>query len=281
VSTASSSESLALIAGSTQLPCVVAAEAQAQGRTVIAIAIEGITEPAIGDVVDQVHWLEWGDVSGFLGLLGKFRSEGITQAVMAGKVEQTRIYDVDAPEGLKSILASVPIRHTDSLINAVVKLLSGAGIELLKSTDFLQHHIVNEGTLTRRVPDDREKEDIAHGWTVAKQLGALDIGQSVVVKDRAVVAVEAMEGTDECLLRARVLAGDGAVLVKVGKPGQDLRFDVPVVGASTISAMVTSGVSALCIEANLAVLLDAQQFCQEADSAGIAVVARKQDEVCE
>ena len=281
MSTASSSELLALIAGSTQLPCVVAAEAQAQGRTVIAIAIEGITEPAIGDVVDQVHWLEWGDVSGFLGLLGKFRSEGITQAVMAGKVEQTRIYDVDAPEGLKSILASVPIRHTDSLINAVVKLLSGAGIELLKSTDFLQHHIVNEGTLTRRAPDDREKEDIAHGWTVAKQLGALDIGQSVVVKDRAVVAVEAMEGTDECLLRARVLAGDGAVLVKVGKPGQDLRFDVPVVGASTVSAMVASGVSALCIEANLAVLLDAQQFCQEADSAGIAVVARKQDEVCE
>ena len=281
MSTASSSESLALIAGSTQLPCVVAAEAQAQGRTVIAIAIEGITEPAIGDVVDQVHWLEWGDVSGFLGLLGKFRAGGITQAVMAGKVEQTRIYDVDAPEGLKSILASVPIRHTDSLINAVVKLLSGAGIELLKSTDFLQHHIVNEGTLTRRALDDREKEDIAHGWTVAKQLGALDIGQSVVVKDRAVVAVEAMEGTDECLLRARVLAGDGAVLVKVGKPGQDLRFDVPVVGASTISAMVASGVSALCIEANLAVLLDAQQFCQEADSAGIAVVARKQDEVCE
>ena len=281
MSTASSSESLALIAGSTQLPCVVAAEAQAQGRTVIAIAIEGITEPAIGDVVDQVHWLEWGDVSGFLGLLGKFRSEGITQAVMAGKVEQTRIYDVDAPEGLKSILASVPIRHTDSLINAVVKLLSGAGIELLKSTDFLQHHIVNEGTLTRRALDDREKEDIAHGWTVAKQLGALDIGQSVVVKDRAVVAVEAMEGTDECLLRARVLAGDGAVLVKVGEPGQDLRFDVPVVGASTISARVASGVSALCIEANLAVLLDAQQFCQEADSADIAVVARKQDEVCE
>ena len=281
MSTASSSESLALIAGSTQLPCVVAAEAQAQGRRVIAIAIEGITESSIGDVVDQVHWLEWGDVSGFLGLLGKFRSEGITQAVMAGKVEQTRIYDVDAPEGLKSILASVPIRHTDSLINAVVKLLSGAGIELLKSTDFLQHHIVNEGTLTRRAPDEREKEDIAHGWTVAKQLGALDIGQSVVVKDRAVVAVEAMEGTDECLLRAHGLAGDGAVLVKVGKPGQDLRFDVPVVGASTVSAMVASGVSALCIEANLAVLLDAQQFCQEADSADIAVVARKQDEVCE
>jgi hypothetical protein len=179
------------------------------------------------------------------------------------------------------MLASVPIRHTDALINAVVNLLSGAGIELLKSTDFLQNHIVNKGTLTRRAPDDREKEDIAHGWTVAKELGALDIGQSVVVKDRAVVAVEAMEGTDECLLRARGLAGDGAVLVKVGKPGQDLRFDVPVVGASTISSMVANGVSALCIEANLTVLLDAQKFCREADSAGIAVVAREQGEVCE
>ncbi len=281
MSTASSSESLALIAGSTQMPRVVAAEAQAQGLKVIAIAIEGVTEPAIGEVVDQVHWLEWGDVSGFLGLLGKFRSGGITQAVMAGKVEQTRIYDADAPESLKSMLASVPIRHTDALINAVVNLLSGAGIELLKSTDFLQNHIVNKGTLTRRAPDDREKEDIAHGWTVAKELGALDIGQSVVVKDRAVVAVEAMEGTDECLLRARGLAGDGAVLVKVGKPGQDLRFDVPVVGASTISSMVANGVSALCIEANLTVLLDAQKFCREADSAGIAVVAREQGEVCE
>ena len=281
MSTASSSESLALIAGSTQMPRVVAAEAQAQGLKVIAIAIEGVTDPAIGEVVDQVHWLEWGDVSGFLGLLGKFRSGGITQAVMAGKVEQTRIYDADAPESLKSMLASVPIRHTDALINAVVNLLSGAGIELLKSTDFLQNHIVNKGTLTRRAPDDREKEDIAHGWTVAKELGALDIGQSVVVKDRAVVAVEAMEGTDECLLRARGLAGDGAVLVKVGKPGQDLRFDVPVVGASTISSMVANGVSALCIEANLTVLLDAQKFCRDADSAGVAVVAREQGEVCE
>ena len=119
------------------------------------------------------------------------------------------------------------------------------------------------------------------GWTVAKELGALDIGQSVVVKDRAVVAVEAMEGTDECLLRARDLAGDGSVLVKVGKPGQDLRFDVPVVGASTISAMFANGMSALCVEADLTVLLDAQVFRQEADSAGISVVARKQDKVCE
>ena len=265
-----------MIAGSTQMPCVVAGEARSQGRVVSALAILGVTDPAIEDVADQVYWLEWGDVSGFLSVLAKFRSDGITQAVMAGKVEQKRIYDKDAAEGLKGLLASVPVRHTDSLISAVVNLMSGAGIELLKSTDFLQSHIVHEGTLTDRGPDERENGDISHGWLIAKQLGALDIGQSVVVKDRAVVAIEAMEGTDECLRRAGHLAGGGTVLVKVGKPDQDLRFDVPVVGASTIGAMAAAGVSALCIEADLTVLFDAQQFRREADSAGIAVVARKQ-----
>ncbi len=257
------------------MPCVVAEEARSRGRVVIAIAIQGITEPAIDDVADQVHWLEWGDISGFLGLLAKFRSEGIREAVMAGKVEQQRIYD-EAAEGLEGVLASVPVRHTDSLIQAVVNLMSGAGIELLDSTDFLQQHIVRQGTLTRRSPDDRESEDIAHGWAVAKQLGALDIGQSVVIKHRAVVAIEAMEGTDECLRRAAALAGEGTVLVKVGKPDQDLRFDVPVVGASTIETMAEVGASALCVEADLTVLFDAEQFRGAADAAGIAVVARKQ-----
>ncbi|MCH7825070.1 MAG: UDP-2,3-diacylglucosamine diphosphatase LpxI [Acidobacteria bacterium] len=275
MSTESSSEPLALIAGSTQMPCVVAEEARSRGRVVIAIAIQGITEPAIDDVADRVHWLEWGDINGFLGLLGKLRSEGIREAVMAGKVEQQRIYDDDAAEGLEGVLASMPVRHTDSLIQAVVNLISGAGIELLDSTDFLQQHIVREGTLTRRSPDDRESEDISHGWTVAKQLGALDIGQSVVIKHRAVVAIEAMEGTDECLRRAGALAGAGTVLVKVGKPDQDLRFDVPVVGASTIETMAEVGASALCVEADLTVLFDAEQFRSDADAAGIAVVARK------
>ncbi len=265
-----------MIAGSTQMPCVVAEEARSRGRLVIAIAIKGVTEPAIDDVADQVHWLEWGDISGFLGLLAKFRSEGIREAVMAGKVEQQRIYDDDAAEGLEGLLASVPVRHTDSLIQAVVNLMSGAGIELLDSTVFLQQHSVREGTLTRRSPDDRESEDIAHGWAVAKQLGALDIGQSVVIKHRAVVAIEAMEGTDECLRRAGALAGEGTVLVKVGKPDQDLRFDVPVVGASTIETMAAVGASALCVEADLTVLFDAEQFRGDADAAGIAVVARKQ-----
>ena len=276
MNTESSSEPLALIAGSTQMPCVVADEARAQGRTVTAIAIRGVTEPAIEDAVDHVHWLEWGDISGFLGLLSRFGADGIREAVMAGKVEQQRIYDDSAADGLQGVLASVPVRHTDSLIHAVVNLMSGAGIELLNSTDFLHGYLVRQGTLTRRSPDDRENEDILHGWAIAKQLGALDIGQSVVIKHRAVVALEAMEGTDECLRRAGGLAGEGTVLVKVGKPDQDLRFDVPVIGASTIATMTEIGASALCVEADVTVLFDAEQFRADADAAGIAVVARKQ-----
>lgn len=246
------------------------------GRPVVCVAIRGVTEPRLEGLVERIHWLEWGDVSGFLGLLNKFRGEGITQAVMAGKVEQQSIYQADNAE-MKGLLSAVPVRHTDSLIQAVVNLMAGAGIELLNSTDFLQPHIVRRGTLTARGADDRERDDIAHGWKIAKQLGALDIGQSVVVKSRAVVAVEAMEGTDECLRRAGALAGAGTVLVKVGKPEQDLRFDVPVIGAETIAAMIEAQASALCVEADLTVLFDAAEFCAQADAADIAVVARRQE----
>ncbi len=246
------------------------------GRSVIAVGIRGVTESRLEALVDHVHWLEWGDVGGFLSLLNKFRDDGIKQAVMAGKVEQQSIYKAGDNAQMKGLLSAVPVRHTDSLIQAVVNIMAGAGIELMNCTDFLQPHIVRRGILTSRGPDDRERDDIAHGWKVAKQLGALDIGQSVVVKDRAVVAIEAMEGTDACLKRAGDLAGAGTVLVKVGKPEQDLRFDVPVIGAETIATMVEAGASALCVEADLTVLFDAAEFCSQADAAGIAVVARRE-----
>ncbi len=277
MSTESSSDLLALIAGSTRMPYVVAEEARAQGRSVVGIAIRDVTEPRIEEIAERVHWLEWGDVSGFLSLLNSFRGEGIRQAVMAGKVEQQKIYEAPDNASMKGLLSTVSVRHTDSLIQAVVNLMAGAGIELLECTDFLQPHIVRQGTLTARGADDREREDIDHGWRIAKQLGGLDIGQSVVVKDRAVVAVEAMEGTDDCLRRAGSLAGPGTVLIKVGKPDQDLRFDVPVIGAETVTAMVDAGTTALCVEADITVLLDADDFLSRAEAAGIAVVARRRE----
>jgi DUF1009 family protein len=275
VSTASSSEPLALIAGSTQMPCIVAEQARSQGRAVIAIAIEGVTEERVAELADEAHWLSWGDVGGFLSLLNELAGRGVRAAVMAGKVEQQRIYQKSDRGGLKGLLSAVPVRHTDSLLEAIVRLMGGAGIELLPSTDFLQPYIARQGTLTRRGADDREHDDIRHGWRLAKHLGALDIGQSVVVKDRAVVAVEAMEGTDACLRRAGDLAGPGTVLVKVAKPNQDLRFDVPVVGAETIATMAAVGASALCIEADMTVVFDKDALCSAADAADIAVVARR------
>ena len=275
MSTESSSETLALIAGGTQMPLVVAREAQAAGRQVTVVAIEDVTDRGIEAVVDDVRWLEWGDVDGFLSLLGELSAQGVRQAVMAGKVEQQRIYDGADNAGLQQLLASVPVRHTDALIQAVVDLLAEAGIELLDSTDFLQGHLVKEGTLTERVPDERESDDIAHGWQVAKSLGAHDIGQTVVVKDRAVVAVEAMEGTDACIRRAALLAGPGVVVIKVAKPEQDLRFDVPVVGASTVATMVAAEASALCVEAGCTVIFDPDPFREQANAAGLTIVARK------
>ncbi len=276
MSTESSSEALALIAGSTQMPLVVAREALAAGRQVIALAIVGVTDPRLADIVDDIRWLEWGDVGGFLGLLGELSTQGVRQAVMAGKVEQQRIYDGADNEAMQQLLASVPVRHTDALIQTVANLLAGAGIELLASTDFLQNHLVEEGALSERTPDERERDDIAHGWKVAKSLGAHDIGQTVVVKDRAVVAVEAMEGTDACIRRAASLAGPGVVVVKVAKPEQDLRFDVPVVGAATVATMADVEASALCVEAGCTVIFDIELFREQADAAGLAVIARRQ-----
>jgi len=277
VSTASSSETLALIAGSTQMPLRVAEQARSQGRRVLGIGIEGVTDPALAELADELHWLQWGDVGGLLALLNELRKRGVHHAVMAGKVEQQRIYEQADNASMKGLLSAVPVRHTDSLLQAVVSLMAGAGIELLESTAFLQPYVVRRGTLTARGVDDREHDDIAHGWRIAKQLGALDIGQSVVIKQRAVVAVEAMEGTDACLRRAGELAGPGTVLVKVAKPDQDLRFDVPVVGAETIAAMAEVGATALCIEADMTVLFDRDAFRAAADTAGIAVLARRKD----
>lgn len=272
---ASSSEPLAVIAGSSQMPCVVARQARRQGRRVTAVAIHGITEPAIDAAADDVRWLRWGDVPAFLRLLGKLRLSGVREAVMAGKVEQRRIFDADDNDELRSLLDSVPVRHTDALIGKVASVLAGAGITLLDCSDFLGDHLAPAGPLTRRTPDEREAADIEHGWRVAKVVGGLDIGQTVVVKDRAVVAIEAMEGTDACLRRAGDVAGRGTVVVKVAKPDQDLRFDLPVVGLGTLEVMRQIGATALAVQAGTTVIFDRTELVAAADAAEISVVGRQ------
>ena len=274
------------------MPRVAALEAARAGRTVWAAAIRGITDPALESVVDRTTWLDWGDLPGFFALLESWREAGVTEAVMAGKVEQRQVYAPDSVDGeppgavgdgasqggggsaIEAVVAGLPNAHTDELIGAVANVLEGAGIRLLSSIAYLGQFVAAEGVLSARPPTDDEERDIEHGWQIAKQLGGLDIGQTVVVKWRAVVAVEAMEGTDACIARAGALCGVGAAIVKVAKPNQDLRFDVPVVGRGTIEAMCSVGASVLAIEAGVTVLFDRDELVADANAAGIAVVAR-------
>lgn len=270
----SSSEPLALIAGSSQMPGIVAREAQARGHRVTALAIRGITDDEVAEVADEVRWLEWGDVSAFMKVIGELSSAGVTQAVMAGKVEQQRIYDSGGGRGLRALLSALPIRHTDALIKTAANVLAGQGIQLLNCSDFLSDYLAPKGSLCERAPDEREESDIKHGWEIAKTLGGLDIGQTVVVKERAVVALEAMEGTDECIRRAGELAGPGTVVVKVAKPKQDLRFDLPVIGRGTVASMIAAGASALAIQSGSTVIFDGERIRTDADASRIAIVAR-------
>ena len=273
---ASSSSQLGLIAGSSQMPRVVAREARAAGCRVHAAAIHGITDPALEDCVDELRWLPWSDLPGFLSLLQEWQAAGVTEAIMAGKVEQQRMYERDESGEMERLIEGLPTGHTDQLLSAVANVLSGAGIELLPSTRYLGRYMPGAGPVAGRPLDEREHHDVEHGWRIAKALGTHDIGQTIVIKEKAVVAVEGMEGTDACIRRGGDLAGPGAVVVKVAKPDQDLRFDVPVVGVRTIAAMRDAGAGALAFEADMTVLFDAAEIAAAVGD-DIALVARADD----
>lgn len=259
------------------MPLVVAREARREGRTVLVAAIEGITDPALETAASEIRWLSWGDLPGFFALLQEWQAAGVAEAIMAGKVEQPRIYQRDADGAMEEMLAGLPSGHTDELLGAVANVLENVGIRLLESTRYLGTMMAAEGRVAGRHPSDRENVDIEHGWRVAKRLGELDIGQTVVVKDRAVVAVEGMEGTDACIRRGGDLAGPGCVVVKTAKPKQDLRFDVPVVGAGTIEVMQQVGATALAVEAKMTVIFDRARIEELAADLDLAVLARCDD----
>jgi len=272
------------------MPRVVAQEARAAGCHVLAAAIRGITDPALEECVDELRWLEWSDLQGFFALLQEWRAAGVVEAIMAGKVEQQRMYERDESGEMEKLIEGLPTGHTDQLLSAVANVLSGAGIELLPSTRYLRRYMPGVGPVAGRPLDERERGDVEHGWHIAKALGKHDIGQTIVVKEKAIVAVEGMEGTDACIRRAGDLAGPGTVVVKVAKPDQDLRFDVPVVGAQTIAAMrdagagalafeadfTVAGAGALAFEADFTVLFDAAEI-EAAVGDDIGLVARADD----
>jgi hypothetical protein len=236
------------------------------------IAIREEASPKLASAAKRLHWVSLGELSRAIELL---HSEGVKRAVMAGQVKHNKIFSSIRPDWrLAKLLFSLNNKNTDALIGAVARVLQDEGIELVNSTEFLGPLLPTTGVLTRRSPDESERADIAYGREIAFQIAGLDLGQTVVVRDRACVAIEAMEGTDETIERAgRIAGGQRVVVVKVSKPGQDMRFDVPVVGRKTIDVMRQANATALAIDAGRTLLFDRDDLIRTADEAGIAIEA--------
>jgi DUF1009 family protein len=261
-----------LIAGNGDFPFLVLEGARSRGIEMAVIAIREEASAGLERVTKRIHWVSLGELSRTIELL---HTEGVKHAVMAGQVKHNKIFSSIRPDWkLAKLLLSLPSKNTDSLIGAVAAVLHDEGIELVDSTKFLGELLPAVGVLTRRAPTASESADIAYGHSVARQIAALDLGQMVVVRDLACVAIEAMEGTDETIERAaRIAGGQPLVVVKVSKPRQDMRFDVPVIGLKTIEVMRRSNVSALAIDARKTLLFDRRALIEAADEANIAIQA--------
>jgi len=279
-------DKLGLIAGNGRFPFLLLDAARAHGTEVVVAAIREETDPEIderaaADSAVRVYWLSLGELS---RLIETFQREGVHKAVMAGQVKHKQIFSSIRPDWrLAKLLLSLRTRNTDMLLGAVAKVLGDEGIELIPSTAYLEPLLAPAGVLTGRAPNEQEQKDIEYGRDVARGLAAFDLGQTVVIAAQACVAIEAMEGTDATIERAgglmRSLGEPASTLdrsltvVKVAKPNQDLRFDVPVIGMQTIRTMRSAGASCLVLEAHRTLIFDRETVRAEADAAGIAVIA--------
>jgi UDP-2,3-diacylglucosamine hydrolase len=285
-------QKLGLIAGNGRFPFLLLEAARAHNLTVVVAAIKEETDPEINaraaaDPSIHVHWLSLGELS---RLIETFQAEGVTRAVMAGQVKHKQIFSSIRPDWrLAKLLLNLRTRNTDMLLGAVAKVLGDEGIELISSTTYLEPLLAKPGVLTQRGPDEEEQKDIAYGRTVAQAIAAYDLGQTVVIAAQACVAVEAMEGTDATIARAGELFRTidvsnetetnpatlrrSLTVVKVAKPNQDMRFDVPVIGVATIRTMQSAGATCLAIEAGRTLLFDPAAIAAAADQAGITIVA--------
>lgn len=261
---------LGLIAGNGKFPLIFAEEAKRAGYRLIAVAHRGETDPAIARHVDEVTWI-------YVGQLGRmidtFRGAQVTEAVMAGGIRKVKLFGNFRPDWRGArFLARIKSREDDVLLRGVADELAQEGVRILESTLCVPHIISTEGVLTQTKPGPQEWADIRMGFQTAKEIGRLGIGQTVVVKNQVVVAVEAVEGTDAAIERAGVLAKSGCVVVKVSKPQQDLRFDVPAVGSDTVDCLHRAGATVLAVEAGKTILLEKEKLLRQADEWRIAVV---------
>jgi DUF1009 family protein len=267
---------IGLIAGNGRFPFLVLQGARSLGHDVTVVAVKEEAFPELESAAHEagadLHWVSLAHLGKCIRIL---RAAGISQAVMAGQVKHVKIFSGIIPDlTLLSVLTRLKARNTDALISAVADVMRGEGIELLNSTEFLAPLLAGEGVLTDRAPDAEERADFEFGYRMADAIAGLDIGQTIAVKHKAVVAVEAMEGTDDVISRAGHLAGPGVRIVKVAKPNQDMRFDVPVIGIATIQTMRAAGAAALSIDAGRTLVLDGEHVFESANEAGIAIVGR-------
>ncbi|HTW46203.1 MAG TPA: UDP-2,3-diacylglucosamine diphosphatase LpxI [Acidobacteriaceae bacterium] len=277
---------LGLIAGNGRFPFLLLDAARAHGAEVVVAAIKEETDPEIdaraaADSGIRVYWLSLGELS---RLIETFHKEGVTQAIMAGQVKHKQIFSSIRPDWrLAKLLLSLRTRNTDMLLGAVAKVLRDEGIELIPSTSYLEPLLASPGVLTTRAPSEQEQRDIAYGREVALSVAGFDLGQTVVIASQACVAIEAMEGTDAAIERAGILMQTledeastldrSLTVVKVAKPKQDMRFDVPVIGVRTVETMQVARATCLAIEAHRTLIFDRDKVIEQADSAGIAIVA--------
>ncbi len=261
-----------LIAGNGQFPFLVAESARKAGESLFVVAIKEETDRRIEEIADEVLWVG-------IGKLGKmisfFKDKGVSKVIMAGQVKHVQIFSGALPDiKMAKMLWNLPERNTDSLIGGIADTMAKEGIELIDSTHFTSDHLAPEGVLTKRKPSATELEDIEYGLKIANEIARLDLGQTIVVRAKACVAIEAMEGTDAVIKRAGELAKGKLTVVKVAKPNQDMRFDVPVVGVPTIRTMIDAGATCLCLSAKKTLIFDRDEMLQLADDNKISIVGK-------
>ncbi|MGH9374712.1 MAG: LpxI family protein [Terriglobia bacterium] len=261
----------AIIAGNGHFPFLVLQAARSLGIEPVVIAIQEEASSALSERARVIHWLSLGEIAKLMELLER---EGVHRIILAGQIKHVQLFSSIKPDGvLDQTLTGLPRRNTDALIGAFVQMLESRGVEVLDSTLFLKPLLAGEGCFSHREPDSSELADVAYGREIAKKVAGLDIGQTVVIADRACVAVEAMEGTDAAIERAAALSnGRRLVVVKVSKPRQDMRFDVPVVGAKTIEVMKRANATVLAMDAGKTLLFDRDVLLKAADDSGIALI---------
>ncbi len=262
---------IGLIAGNGNFPIAFARAAKLKGMQVIAVAHEGETLPELANLVDGIYWVKVGQLGKIIQI---FKEQGVVDVLMAGGIRKTRLFGNTLPDlrGM-ALLAKMVHKKDDSLLRAVADELESEGIVVRESTLYLDSIVAQRGVLTKRKPAKNERRDIEFGWQTAKEIGRLDIGQTVVLKDQVILAVEAIEGTDEAIRRGGKLCGKGAVVVKVCKPQQDLRFDLPAIGTQTIKSMEDVKATCLAVEAGKTIILERETVIHEADRAGITIIA--------